>query len=102
MDEAPPLKLRLTPTARAQTAEFLSYLARQSPQARDDLEIHLQSAFDLLATFPLLGTGTSQAGVRRSVLTSRPYVIFYRITATALVVVGVRHTSRRPLHGPSP
>ncbi|MCQ8780609.1 type II toxin-antitoxin system RelE/ParE family toxin [Aurantimonas sp. CSK15Z-1] len=40
---------------------------------------------------------TSRPGVRRLVLSPYPYVVFYRVAATEIVILRFRHTARKPL-----
>lgn len=96
MDETASLTLRYTPTARHDIARILGYLGEQSPHARETIKAELLSVFDLLRNFPLAGTATTRAGLRRRVVVPSPYVVFYQVNGSRLVIVAVRHTARRP------
>jgi len=94
VDETRSLTLRYTPSARSDVAEILDYLGNQSSQARRIIEAEFQNVFDLLSNYPIAGTATTQPRLRRRVVTGYPYVIFYRVQSSILVIVAVRHTSR--------
>jgi len=74
----------------------LDYLDQQSPQARKHVEAELEAVFDLLRSYPLAGTATTHARLRRRVVAGFPYVVFYRFQSSLLVIIAVRHTARRP------
>lgn len=45
---------------------------------------------------PFAGQATNRQGVRRIVLTPYPYLIFYRVTDSEIVVLRFRHAARKP------
>ncbi len=96
MDDTQALTVRYTPTARSDIKRILDYIGDQSPQTRGSLEIQFQTVFDLLRSYPFAGAKTSRARLRRRVVAGYPYVIFYRVQLSALVIIAVRHTARRP------
>ncbi|WP_334506953.1 type II toxin-antitoxin system RelE/ParE family toxin [Bradyrhizobium sp. AZCC 1693] len=49
----------------------------------------------MLAQHPYAGQATDLPGVRRLTLTPYPYLIFYRVTDSEVIVQRMRHTSRR-------
>jgi plasmid stabilization system protein ParE len=96
VDDTQALKLRYTPTARSDIKRILDHTSDQSPQTRISLEIQFQTVFDLLCNYPFAGTVTSRARLRRRVVAGYPYVVFYRVQLSTLLIVAVRHTARRP------
>lgn len=56
----------------------------------------LTHALRRLADFPMLGPVVNQRGARRILLRRFPYVVFYRIRGTQLVVLAVFHVARDP------
>lgn len=51
----------------------------------------------LLLDPPFAGHASARPGIRRILLAPYPYAITYSIGADEIVILGVRHTSRRPL-----
>ncbi|MBX9908904.1 MAG: type II toxin-antitoxin system RelE/ParE family toxin [Beijerinckiaceae bacterium] len=91
------MKLRFRSAAQSDIARIFDYLDGQSPQARQNLEARLRLPLELLLDFPLTGQTTTRSGVRRLIVTSHPYAIFYRVSGDVIVVISARHTARRPL-----
>jgi len=90
------VKLRFRSSAQSDIARIFDYLDGQSPQARQNLEASLRLTLERLLDFPLTGQATTRPGVRRLVMTSHPYAVFYRVSSEVIVVISVRHTARRP------
>jgi toxin ParE1/3/4 len=91
------VKVRYTRRALRQLAEILDYIDGRSPQGADNVKRRLQAVISLLADHPNAGRLTNKNGIRRAVVRPYPYVIFYRLDTTGIVVHGVRHAERRPL-----
>ena len=91
------MKLRLTRRATAQVGRILGDLASRSPQGAVSLADRLSDVFELLSQFPLAGRQTARRGVRRITIVPYPYNVDYRVDAQDIVVLGVRHASRRPI-----
>jgi plasmid stabilization system protein ParE len=47
-----------------------------------------------------MGQPTDREGVRRILVSPYPYLIFYRVTDNAVIVMRVRHAARDPLGAP--
>ena len=89
--------LRVTRRAATQIEKALDYLGggfapRGEPYARE----RIQTLFQLLAHHPYAGQATDLPGVRRLALSPYPYLIFYRVTDSEVIVQRMRHTSRQP------
>jgi len=91
------VKVRYTRRAQRQMANILDYLEARSPQGAASVNRRLQAVIDLVADHPKAGRVTNKRDLRRVVASPYPYVIFYRLDATGIVIHGVRHASRRPL-----
>lgn len=91
------MKLRFTRTALKQIEQALSYIAERSPSGARRVSDRISATVDLVKHYPHAGQATSRKHVRRIVLTPYPYVIFYRHTATEVVVMRFRHAARKPL-----
>jgi toxin ParE1/3/4 len=57
----------------------------------------IRSSINTLSYFPEIGPLVDDAGYRRMSVPRYPYVIFYRIDAHDLLILHIRHTSRRPV-----
>ncbi len=92
------MRVRFSTRAAAQIDTALARVAAQSPQGAGSIRARIESTAALLQEHPLIGQRTSAAGVRRIVVTPYPYFLFYRATATEIVVLRFRHAARRPLN----
>jgi len=72
------------------------YLRQHNPRAAGPLIGALVAAGDRLDHFPLRGRPVPGTGLRELV-SSRHYVIRYFIEDEFVVILGIRHTARRPL-----
>jgi plasmid stabilization system protein ParE len=60
----------------------------------------LQAITSLLVEQPRMGQPTDREGVRRILVSPYPYLMFYRVTEDAVIVMRVRHAARDPLGAP--
>jgi addiction module RelE/StbE family toxin len=88
--------LRVTRRAATQIEKALNYIEADSPQGATHVRERIQTLFRLLAQHPHAGQATDLPGVRRLTLSPYPYLIFYRVTDSEVIVQRMRHTSRRP------
>jgi plasmid stabilization system protein ParE len=72
-----------------------AYIERFNPTAAGNLAAAMIAAGNSLRTSPHRGRPVRNTGMRE-LLTSYPYVIRYRVTGDGVVILRVRHTSRRP------
>jgi toxin ParE1/3/4 len=78
--------------------KFISlYLLERNPAGAANVLGAIKSSIETLAFFPQIGRLVDNAGHRRVPVVQYPYVIFYRIEADELLILHVRHTSRRPV-----
>ena len=91
------MKVRYTRRALRQIAEILNYIDVRSPQGAANVKSRLMAVINLLADHPNAGGVTNKPNIRRLAANPYPYVIFYRPESTGILVLGVRHTARRPL-----
>jgi plasmid stabilization system protein ParE len=90
------VRLRYTKTALRQIERVLSYIEIHSPRGAGSIARRAETVLALLLAHPRAGQATSREGVRRVTLTPYPYVIFYRVTTTEIVVLRFRHSARKP------
>jgi toxin ParE1/3/4 len=90
------VRLRVTRRAAIQIEKALDYIEADSPQGANHVRARIQTLFLMLGQHPYAGQATDLPGVRRLNLSPYPYLIFYRVTDSEVIVQRMRHTSRRP------
>jgi plasmid stabilization system protein ParE len=90
------VKIRYTLPALADLALILDYIAGHSPQGATRVQARIQAVIDLLLTHPHIGARTDDPSIRRLMTLPYPYLIFYEITETDIIVHAVRHSARDP------
>lgn len=92
--------LRLTPAAWIDLREITAHIAVDNPAAATRFFDSALLTFEQLRTYPLLGTTRPLTHKRlrdvrfHRVKSYRSYVIAYRVTARAVIVVRVIHAAR--------
>ena len=90
------LKLRLDTQAGSDLAEIRSYLtANTSPAIAERVRKHIRVRINRLTRNPHLGVITTVPEIRILPPTRYPYRIYYTVTTDAVVILHIRHTSRR-------
>jgi toxin ParE1/3/4 len=77
--------------------EILDYIETRSPSGAENVKKRLQDIIDVLADHPNSGSTTNRENLRRYVVNPYPYVLFYRVDETGIVIHAIRHAARRPL-----
>ena len=90
------MKVRFTRAARNEVVRIYDHLAAESPSARVGFEERLSQILRNVADFPETGRATSHPIVRVRNTFPYPYLVFYRIGATEIVVIRVLHGARDP------
>ena len=89
--------VRYTPRAEADLADIATYLLERSPSGARAVRASIERTIAALAIYPRLGRAQRLPGVRKAVVRSYPYAIYYRqdSAAGALDILAIRHTSRQ-------
>jgi len=74
-----------------------AYLVERNPSGAVNVLGAIKSSIDTLGFFPQIGRLVDDAGHRRVPVPHYPYVIFYRVAEDELLILHIRHTSRRPI-----
>ncbi len=90
------VKLRYTVPALADLSSILDYIAAQSPQGARKGQARLQFIIDLLLMHLNIGTRMDDPAIRRMTASPYPYLIYYEITGTEIIIHAVRHAARDP------
>lgn len=90
------MRLRFTAPALADLASILDYLAEQSPQGARRVQARIRTMIGLLPDHPQIGVRTNDPTIRRLVTSPYPYLVFYEIGASEIIIHAVRHAARNP------
>jgi toxin ParE1/3/4 len=90
------VKIRYTAPAFADLSLILDYVAEHSPQGANRVQARIQSVIELLTSHPHIGVRTEDPAIRRLTTLPYPYLVFYEVTETEIVVHAVRHAARDP------
>jgi toxin ParE1/3/4 len=90
------VKLRYTLPALADLNSILDYIAAHSPQGAKHVQARLQAIIDLLIIYPDIGIRTDDPVIRRLTTPPYPYLIFYEVAETEIIIHAVRHAARDP------
>jgi addiction module RelE/StbE family toxin len=89
------MRVRFTKGAFADLEEIHSYIAADNPVAAAAVVRRVEQLLARLADFPAIGHPSERQGFRVLPLGRYPYLIFYEVTDTAVVIHHVRHGARR-------
>lgn len=90
------LDLIVKPRAQQDVTEHAAYLDDHAPEAGDRFLGELEHVFDRLVTFPAFGQlwpspNPAHRDIRRAVLPSFPFSVFYQPLKRAIEVIRVLH-----------
>lgn len=89
------MKVRFSSDALADLDQIFSYIAADNVTAAAAVVERVAQSVGRLADFPDLGHPADYPGMRVLPLGRYPYLIFYEVTAEAIVIHHVRHGARR-------
>lgn len=90
------MKVRYTPRALADREAIFAYLDARNPSAARKVVGLIVQRAESLRHAPRKGRLTDRSGIRTLWVAPYPYRIFYRIDGDTVVILHIRHTSRRP------
>lgn len=90
------MKLRYTRPALADLNKLLDYIAAHSPQGARRVQARIRTIIDLLVLHPGIGTRTDDPTIRRMTASPYPYLIFYEVTESEIIIHAIRHAARDP------
>jgi toxin ParE1/3/4 len=92
------VRVRYTPTAAAELAELLDYIAGRSPQGARNVQVRIEQIITLLSQHPFTGPLTDDPGLRFIATPPYSYLIFYEVAEAEdeIVIIALRHGSRDP------
>ena len=90
------MNIVFAPRALRDLESIGAYLVERSPAGAHQCDsAAIKSTIDALSFFPQIGLLMDNAGHRRVPVMRYPYVILYRIAEDELLILHIRHTSRR-------
>lgn len=89
------MRVEWLPAAQQDLTTQLAWVADQDPWAAIDMGNAIEAAVTRLCDYPALGRPGRVTGTRELAVVGTPYVVVYRIEATAVVVLRVLHGARR-------
>ena len=95
------MKVVYAPRALRDLTGIAAYLTERNPSGAANVLGAIKSSIDTLNYFPRIGRVVDKAGHRRVPIVRYPYIIFYRIDGDAIIILHIRHTSRRVIDPPS-
>lgn len=93
------MRLRYRAQALSDIDTIHRYLHERSPSGGRSVLRAIYASIQLIAEHPLSYQRTDDPNVRVHVVRRYRYKIFYSVTADAVEIIHVRHTSRRPWTG---
>jgi addiction module RelE/StbE family toxin len=84
-----------TEAAVANLRAIRAYIEQFNPAAARRLAAELIATGENLASYPDRGRPVQNTGMRELV-TSHPYIVRYRVVGDIVVILRIRHSSRRP------
>jgi plasmid stabilization system protein ParE len=90
------VKVRFTLPALADLGSTLDYIAAHSPPGAKRVQARIQAIIDLLSVHPHIGVRTDDPAIRRLTTPPFPYLVFYEVTDTEIIIHAVRHGARDP------
>jgi toxin ParE1/3/4 len=94
------VKLRYTLPALADLNSILDYIAAHSPQGAKRVRARIEGIIRLLPASPDLGVRTEDPTIRRLTTSPYPFLVFYEVAGTEIIIHAIRHGARDPLGMP--
>ena len=94
------MRLRYTLPALADLNAILDYIAAHSPQGARRVHARIRALTDLLLQHPHIGRRTNDPAIRRMTTTPYPYLVFYEVAESEIIIHAVRHVARDPASMP--
>jgi toxin ParE1/3/4 len=90
-----------SPRAMHELQGISAYLAERNPDGAINVLRAIKSSIETLSFFPQIGRVVDNVGHRRLPVLRYPYLIYYRIADEELLILHIRHSSRRPINLPT-
>lgn len=88
------MKLHFTEPALADLDALLGYIHTHSPKGAARVGLRIRLLIERLPEHPFMGKQTDDPSIRRLTTFPFPYLIFYEVRDTEIVVHAIRHGAR--------
>lgn len=92
------MTLRYTRRALEDLDDIRRYTAAQNPSASWLVAAFVRRSIGNLTEWPYRGRATDRDGIRRLVVSTFPYVVFYTLAGSEIVILRVMHARRDQDH----
>lgn len=89
------MRIEWLPAAERGLTAQLEWIANHDPWAAIDMGDTIQAAVSRLADYPAIARTGRVAGIRELVVIGTPYIVVYRIEASAILILRVLHSAQR-------
>lgn len=89
------MRIEWLPIAEQNRESQLAYIGERNPWAAIDMGDAIEAAVSHLADHPRIGRPGRIKGTRELVVSGTPYVIAYRVEASAVVILRLLHGTQR-------
>jgi len=89
-----PVKYAWLPQALDELHEIITYIGQFSPLAAEKLQHRIESSVLPLANFPYMFRESEKMPGFREIVADTNYLVFYRVTASRIEIVNVKHGRR--------
>ena len=93
MDTVGSMKLRYSPRSIEDLDSIRLHISEDNPKAERVVASFIRRSIAVLQEWPYHGRATEKENVRRLVVMNYPYVVYYRVTDTVLILT-VMHTAQ--------
>ncbi len=83
------MRIRYTPTAGAELASLLDYIAQINPSGARNVHNRIQKVITLIAEYPYVGSRTNIPGTLYIQTTPYKYLVFYSIGDDEIIIESV-------------
>ena len=90
------MKVRFTKPALAELDAIFAYIHERNPVAAGQVIARIREITSQLGHFPEMGHPKYKPGVRMITVRRYPYLIFYSVENSEVLILSVRHAARRP------
>lgn len=91
------MKVRYSRRAVGDLIAIADYIRGHSPRAAAAVEKRIRASIDQLEMFPFTGRATDDPGIRMFPIVRYPYLVFYEVLGSEVVIHHIRHGRREPL-----
>ena len=91
------MKVRYSKGAVADLIAIADYIRERNPRAAEEVERRVRASIDQLEMFPLIGQGTDDPSIRMFPIVRYPYLVFYEVAGSEIVIHHIRHGRRKSI-----